>query len=101
LIFINALRLLGVFNWNSSSSGQLMIAGMVTDASNAGRMKMLQARDNVVSFADERTACDWAKLIRKLRWIGLEDEARQLEQAVSTLPPEQRGCVSADPSSTD
>jgi hypothetical protein len=62
---------------------------------------MQQARDNVVNFADERSACDWAKLIRKLRWIGLEDEARQLEQAVSTLPPEQRGSVSAEPSSTD
>ena len=62
---------------------------------------MQPSRDNVVSFAGERSACDWAKLIRKLRWIGLEDEARQLEQAVSTLPPEQRGSVSAEPSSTD
>jgi hypothetical protein len=39
--------------------------------------------------------------IRKLRWIGLEDEARRLELAVSTLPPEERGSVSADPLSTD
>jgi hypothetical protein len=78
-----------------------MMPAWVADASKAGRMNMLQARDKVVSLADERTACDWAKLIRKLRWIGLEDEARQLEQAVSTLPPEQRGCVSADPFSTD
>jgi len=44
---------------------------------------------------------DWARLIRKLRWIGLDDEARRLEQAVSTLPPEERGCVSAEPFSTD
>lgn len=44
---------------------------------------------------------EWSKLIRKLRWIGLEDEARRLETAVSTLPPEERGSVSAGPFSTD
>jgi hypothetical protein len=42
-----------------------------------------------------------AKLIRKLRWIGLDDEARRLELAVSTLPPEERGTVSVGPFSTD
>jgi len=42
-----------------------------------------------------------AKLIRKLRWIGLDDEARRLELAVSALPPEERGSVSAGPFSTD
>jgi hypothetical protein len=50
---------------------------------------------------ERRPSRDWAKLIRKLRWIGLEDEARRLEQAVSTLPPEERGCVSAGPFNTD
>ena len=40
-------------------------------------------------------------LIRKLRWIGLDDEARRLELAVSTLPPEERGSVSVGPFSTD
>jgi hypothetical protein len=47
---------------------------------------------------------DWAKLIRKLRWIGMEDEARRLQMAVCSLPPEQRGqrgTVSAGPFSTD
>jgi len=44
---------------------------------------------------------DWAKLIRKLRWIGLEDEACRLQTAVGSLPPEQRGTVSAGPFSTD
>jgi hypothetical protein len=33
--------------------------------------------------------------------LGLEEEARRLELAMSALPPEQRGCVSAGPSSTD
>ena len=34
----------------------------------------------------QRAPGEWAKLIRKLRWIGLEDEARSLQLAVSTLP---------------
>jgi hypothetical protein len=44
---------------------------------------------------------DMAKLLRKLRWIGLDDEARNLQAAMSTLPPENRGTVSAGPFSTD
>jgi hypothetical protein len=44
---------------------------------------------------------DWAKLIRKLRWIGMEDEACRLQSAVCCLPPEERGTVSAGPFSTD
>jgi len=44
---------------------------------------------------------DWAKLIRKLRWIGLEDEASRLQTAVCRLPPDERGTVSAGPFSTD
>ena len=46
--------------------------------------------------------CDeWAKLIRKLRWIGLEDEAQRLQRAVRSLPPEERGAVLSGPFSTD
>jgi hypothetical protein len=48
----------------------------------------------------EKSSREWAKLIRKLRWIGMEGEARQLELALSTLPAEERA-VSADPPSTD
>jgi hypothetical protein len=44
---------------------------------------------------------DWPKLIRKLRWIGLDDEASRLQQAACRLPPDKRGTVSADPFSTD
>ncbi len=44
---------------------------------------------------------DWAKLIRKLRWIGMEEEACRLETAVRSLPPDERGTVSAGPFSTD
>ena len=39
---------------------------------------------------------DWAKLIRKLRWIGLEDDANRLQQAARKLCPETRE-VSGDP----
>jgi hypothetical protein len=33
---------------------------------------------------------DWARLIQKLRWIGLEDDAERLESAISTLPLEPK-----------
>jgi hypothetical protein len=62
---------------------------------------MERARANEASSIDRQSLHDWGKLIRKLRWIGLEDEARRLEQAVSTLPPEERGSVSVGPFSTD
>jgi hypothetical protein len=48
-----------------------------------------------------QSANDWTKLICKLRWIGLEDEARQLQLAVRTLAPEKRSSVSAGPFPTD
>jgi hypothetical protein len=32
---------------------------------------------------------DWERSIHKLRWIGWEDEAKQLETAVSTARPQQ------------
>ncbi len=62
---------------------------------------MPQVSETKVVSMNERSPCEWAKLIRKLRWIGLEDEARRLELAVSTLPPEDKCIVSAEPSSTD
>lgn len=39
---------------------------------------------------------DWARLIHKLRWIGLEAEAKRLEFAVGTLQPEKRGTYPSD-----
>ena len=44
---------------------------------------------------------EWSRLILKLRWIGLEDDAHCLEMAVKTLQPESRGSVSFGPFSTD
>jgi hypothetical protein len=55
--------------------------------------------DDVISI--DQSSREWARLIRKLRWIGLEDEARRLELAVSAVPPEERGSVLAGPVTTD
>jgi hypothetical protein len=49
----------------------------------------------------QRLPRDWARLIQKLRWIGLDDEAARLEWAVSSLPLEQRCELSLDPADTD
>jgi hypothetical protein len=54
--------------------------------------------NNVISL--DRPSREWARLIRKLRWIGM-DEARRLELAVRTLPPEERGSVSVGLFPTD
>ena len=42
-------------------------------------------------FNEPRLPHDWARLILKLRWIGLEDEAKRLESAMATLRPEEIG----------
>ena len=62
---------------------------------------MEQVRNDNVTVIDRQASWEWTKLVLKLRWIGLNDEARRLEQALNTLPPEQRGIVSAGPLSTD
>jgi hypothetical protein len=41
------------------------------------------------------------KLIRKLRWIGMDDEALRLQRVMRMLPVEERGSVSIGPFSTD
>ena len=49
---------------------------------------------------DDSAQTQIAQMIIKLRWIGLEDEARRLELEARRLPVEQR-CVSYGPFSTD
>ena len=44
---------------------------------------------------------DWARLIRKLRWIGLTEEARRLEDAVRTIAQAESSNVEFGPSITD
>ena len=54
------------------------------------------------SYADEEPPrSELTQMIIKLRWIGLEDEARQLELEARRLPAEQRSGVSSGPFSTD
>ena len=61
---------------------------------------MTLAVDEIASQA-QALPRDWARLIQKLRWIGLDDEAARLELAASNLPLEQRCELSSDPADTD
>ena len=57
---------------------------------------------SVSNFAiDQEAADETVKLIRKLRWIGREEEARSLEHHLNLLPAMARGSVLAEPVSTD
>jgi hypothetical protein len=55
--------------------------------------------DDVIGMA--RHQRDVSKLIRKLRWIDLEEEARQLQLAMSSAAPGQGGTVPIETFSTD
>jgi hypothetical protein len=46
-------------------------------------------------------ASELVKMVRKLRWIGLEEEAKRLQVALSAFPSNERATVLAGPSSTD
>jgi hypothetical protein len=62
---------------------------------------MEQVCANEATLGSRRSSLEWARLICKLRWIGLEEEARRLQLAVSTLPSEERGSVSVEQFSAD
>jgi hypothetical protein len=49
----------------------------------------------------QQLSAEWSRLICKLRWIGLDEEARCLERAISTVPRQGRGRVSEGPLETD
>ena len=46
---------------------------------------MGQRRKQGVSSMRHQDWAQWRHLVLKLRWIGLEDEARRLQSAVSTM----------------
>jgi hypothetical protein len=50
---------------------------------------------------NEETRTALTRMIIKLRWIGLEEAAKQLELEAQRLPSEQRCGVSFGPFSTD
>ena len=65
-------------------------------------MKANDRAQSVSEFAMDRAASDeMIKLIRKLRWIGREDEARTMERELSEMRPMGGGCVLAEPINTD
>jgi hypothetical protein len=49
---------------------------------------------------EQRRVADLVKRIRKLRWIGMEQEAAKLQLALSCFPPNERAMVLA-PRDTD
>jgi hypothetical protein len=51
--------------------------------------------------SDQRESVEIAKLIRKLRWIGKEEEAGTMERRMTKLPRTSVACVLADPLTTD
>lgn len=50
---------------------------------------------------EELTSTELVKMIRKLRWIGLEEEARQLQAALDRFPPGERAVVPGVPRECD
>jgi hypothetical protein len=61
----------------------------------------MDLRSNEIARQAEPLPRDWARLIQKPRWIGLDEEACRLEWAVSTLALEQRWELNFDPADTD
>jgi hypothetical protein len=57
-----------------------------------------RANHSVTADADEDQLL---KLIRKLRWIGLDDEAQRLQDSLRILSPEHRSTIVADSNNTD
>jgi len=53
------------------------------------------------AMPDFREFDEHMKLIRKLRWVGLGDEAKQLQEALRTAGGENRREVLADTVNTD
>jgi hypothetical protein len=51
--------------------------------------------------AEQRSSRDVLKLVRKLRWIGLEAEAEELQAILNRLPDNERGACLAEPRNTD
>ena len=51
--------------------------------------------------AEQRQPDEVIRLIRKLRWIGLEGEARELQHVLEGSPSPYRGSLVAGPHSTD
>lgn len=51
--------------------------------------------------AEQLESRDVAKLIRKLRWIGMDREAEDLQATLNDIPGNERGSPLAGPHGTD
>ena len=51
--------------------------------------------------AEQRRVTDLVKRIRKLRWLGMEQEAAKLQLALARVPPTERAIVLGPPGDTD
>jgi hypothetical protein len=49
----------------------------------------------------ERPGDRYWRLICKLRWIGMDDDAAKIQAKLQLLPNEKRGTVFAEPPDTD
>ncbi|HYM19259.1 MAG TPA: hypothetical protein VEU06_11890 [Micropepsaceae bacterium] len=65
----------------------------------ADRLREQTPEENAIDVPQLPNAL--AKQVLKLRWIGMEDDAKVLQLAMRSLPPERRGTVLAGPFSTD
>ena len=61
----------------------------------------IQASGAEPQFPEQQASADLVRLIRKLRWIGMEEEAQQLQAALSRFPVDQAEPVLGDAPSTD
>jgi hypothetical protein len=60
------------------------------------------ANKELVELSPEQLAsADLTKLIRKLRWIGLEEDAHRLQVILSRFPADVRATIMAGPLNTD
>jgi hypothetical protein len=62
---------------------------------------MLRATDQHTEPVAHPLSDDLSKLIRKLRWMGMDEEAERLQLLAQTLPPSERGTIFAEAPETD
>ena len=72
----------------------VFFAGSNSSCLNDGLAAVIPANNHTVVVMNQQPPRDWVQLIRNLGWIGCHGEAHRLAKAESTLPPEQKGCVS-------
>ena len=83
-----------------SVSGMAIFIAFPVIANKLLGVPMKQTRHKQTVCTNQQSE-EWARLIRKLRWIGMDEEAHHLQMAMCSLPPHERVAVLAGPFSTD